>query len=60
MYLGFECVIFNYNMMGIVKVFLEIVVKYLVFELVVDKICVNGIFVGVIKILVVIGVKDYD
>lgn len=59
-YLGSERAIPNYNMMGIAKASLETAVKYLAYELAVDKIRVNGISAGAIKTLAVTGVKDYD
>lgn len=47
----------NYNVMGMVKVLLEVGVCYLVLSLGVEGICVNVILVGLICILVVLGIK---
>lgn len=51
-YLGGVWVVFNYNVMGIVKFVLEMNVCYLVAEFGLKNIWVNVIFVGLIRILV--------
>lgn len=58
-YYGVEWVIFYYNVMGVVKVVLEVSVRYLVEDFGKDNICVNLILVGVIKMLVVVGIGDF-
>lgn len=59
LYLGVECVIFNYNVMCLVKVLLEVSICVMVVDLGKESICVNVIFVGLICILVVFGIKDF-
>lgn len=46
--------------MGVVKVSLEVNVKYLVLDLGLDNICVNVILVGLICILSVKGVGGFN
>lgn len=58
-YFGVECVILNYNVMGLAKVFLEVNVCYMVNVMGLEGVCVNVIFVGLICILVVFGIKDF-
>lgn len=58
-YYGVEKVMFYYNVMGVVKVVFEVSVCYLVVDLGKDGIWVNGVFVGLIKMLVVVGISDF-
>jgi enoyl-[acyl-carrier protein] reductase I len=57
-YLGAERVIPNYNLMGVAKAALEASVRYLAYDLGLDKIRVNGISAGPVKTLAASGVKD--
>lgn len=59
-YFGVECVVEGYNVMGVVKVVFEFLVKYLVLDLGKDNICVNVILVGLICIFVVKGIFDFN
>lgn len=59
-YFGGEFVMLNYNVMGVVKVFFDVSVKYLVVDLGKENICVNSIFVGLIRILFVKGISDFN
>lgn len=58
-YFGGECVVENYNIMGVVKVFLDVSVWYFVMDLGVIGVCVNVIFVGLIRMVFVCGVSGF-
>lgn len=59
-YFGGECVVLNYNVMGVVKVFFDVSVRYLVVDLGKENICVNSILVGLICMLFVKGISDFN
>lgn len=58
-YFGVERVISNYNVMGLVKAFLEANVRYMANAMGSEGVRVNVIFVGSIRILAVFGIKDF-
>ena len=58
-YLGSECVVPNYNVMGVAKAALEAGVRYLAAELGPKQIRVNSLSAGPLKTLASRGIKDF-
>lgn len=57
-YIGAQRVIPNYNLMGVAKAALESTVRYLSYDLGVQKIRVNAISAGPVKTLAAAGIRD--
>lgn len=55
-YFGVECVVLFYNVMGVVKVVLEVFMCYMVCDFGLSGICVNVLLVGLMCILVMVGI----